>query len=565
MSASAAPPLRPGELIGKQYEIEAGLGSGPVGASYTAKVGGRRVVVKMIHGPVTDAAVRARVAEKLTRIESDALCKVLEIGEHAGRTFVAMELLEGESLRKLMDDLASQKKPIGVQEACQIVSRLLEAADAAHRTGMMHRHLKPGNVVVQSKTVGPGKVMRTVRVTGLGLSELVHPGVLAENLLDKPDSRYLAPELNSPGSGGTPQADVYSAGVLFYELLTGQTPMGTYLAPSQVRDDLPKHVDDIVDIALAANAEDRYPTARDMINDIQRVFAEDTPTATAVSKKSLAAVLGAVVAVALLGAAYILVNDPVAAAHREDEALRASVVKENKLADEATVKAKTAAHPEMTYVPEGKWIAGRLHSETAAVSNPTEPLAEVRTSKAFLIDRFEASAAKGGRVATNVTFDDAAAACAAQGKRLCTADEWERACKGPEHFAYGYGDTFDAAKCGADVAKGTPAGVSEYVAGSQADCTNKYGVFDMAGGSREWTGSVHSDGPNFMVVKGGKGGSPERGSRCAYTDSKRTNLTDRTMSYRCCLGDGEVITPPAPPAPPEGAVPAPDGAAPAPQ
>lgn len=548
MSASAAPPLRPGDVVGK-YEIEAGLGSGPVGASYTAKSGGKRVVVKLIHGPVSDAGVRARVAEKVSRVESDALCPLLEVGEHAGRTFAAMEHLEGESLRKLMDEHGAQKKPFGVQEACQIVSRLLEGADAAHRGGIMHRHLKPGNVVVQSRTVGPGKVMRTVRVTGLGLSELVHPGVLAENLLDKPDSRYLAPELSSPGAGGTPQADVYSAGVIFYELLTGQTPMGTYLAPSQVRDDLPKHVDDIVDIALAANAEDRYPTARDMINDIQRVFAEDTPTSTGVSKKSLAAVLGAVVGLAVAGGVYVVVNDPAAAAARKDEALRASVVKESKLADEATVRAKTAAHPEMTYVPEGKWIAGRLHAETAALTQPTEPLAEVRTAKAFLIDRFEASAAKGGQVATNVTYDDAAAACLAQGKRLCTADEWERACKGPEDFAYGYGDTFDPAKCGSDVAKGGSTGFSQQLAGSLSDCTNKFGVFDMAGGSREWTGSVHSDGANFMVVKGGKGGSPERGSRCAYTDSKRTNLTDRTMSYRCCLGDGEVITPPAPPEP----------------
>lgn len=568
MSASAAPPLRPGEVIGKQVEIEAGLGSGPAGASYTAKSAGQRVVVKMLHGPAADQATRDRLFERLKKPVSDALVNLIEFGEHDGRGYAVMDFVEGESLRKLMDDFAAQKKAFGVQEACQIVTRVLEAADAAHRQGIVHRHLKPGNVIVQSKVVGPGKVMRTVRVTGLGLSELVHPGVLAENLLDRPDSRYLAPELSSPAAGGTPQADVYSAGVIFYELLTGQTPMGTYLAPSQIRDDLPKHVDDIVDIALAANAEERYPSARDMMNDIQRVFAEDAPVQTAVPRKALVGVLGGVIGLAILSAVAVKVFDPQAAAVRKDEALRATIVKENPLPDENTVRAKVSAHPDMVYIPAGSYLSGRLHGESQKVAGATEPLAAVKKLPAYFVNRFEGEDVKGGNPSVNATYDQAEAACAASGKRLCTADEWERACKGPEMLTYGYGDVFDPARCGPDIAKDADKdNRSDLASGALDGCTNKFGVYDMAGGAREWTSTEATSGTTFRIIKGGKAGSPERGSRCAYADTKRTDLTDRFMTWRCCLGENEVITPPADPAVPPGAAPtgaAPTGAAPPP-
>src|SRR4029078_13651166 len=129
-------------------------------------------------------------------------------------------------------------------------------------------------------------------------------------------------------SGGTRQADVYSAGVMFYELLCGQTPMGTYLSPTQIREDLPKHVDDIVVLALAANAEDRYPTARDMINDVQRSFQEDDKPVAGISKRSLAVVIGGKLAVVGIAAAVLFATNPDTGNARKVKELRAEVALE---------------------------------------------------------------------------------------------------------------------------------------------------------------------------------------------------------------------------------------------
>lgn len=554
MPATPLPPLSPGEVLADHYTLEQRLGAGPLGATWLARdtAASRKVVIKLIAGPSPGLPAIKRVEERVRAAAADALVKILDSGEHQGVPYIVLEYVEGESLRALMDSYQREKKTFSLQEAAQLAARVLEAADAAHRVGLVHRHLKPGNVVVQSRTVGPGKVIRTIKITGLGLSELAPAGALQESVSENGDSRYLAPELSSPTAGGTPQADVYSAGVIFYELLCGQTPTGTYLAPSQIRDDIGKHVDDVVDIALASNAEDRYPSARDMINDIQRSFQEEGPAAGGVSARVIGGLLGAIVVLTVLIGGFLYFASPEAKARRADEALRAQVVKENPLPDEATVRQKLAGREDMVYVPAGTYIAGRMHGEAVGkLAAPTEPLAEVVKSKGFFIDRFEGENQKGANPAVFITYDDAAAACAARGKRLCTSEEWERACKGPESFVYGYGDTFDATKCGPDTTKDADRDDrSDQASGSLAECKSGWGVYDMAGGAREWTSTPDKNDPRFRVVKGGKPGNPERGSRCAFVDARSPTVRERTISYRCCLGEGETLTPPAAGTPP---------------
>lgn len=561
----SVPELTPGQVLAAHYSLEQQLGTGPLGATWLARdtAANRKVVVKVLSSPSPGLEAIKRSEERLRAVGSDALVKVLDSGEHEGHPFIVLEYVEGESLRELMDHHLRERKSFSLQEAAQLVARVLEAADAAHRAGMVHRHLKPGNVIVQTRQVGPGKVIRTIRVTGLGLSELAPAAALQEAIAETPDSRYLAPELSSPNAGGTAQSDVYSAGVIFYELLCGQTPHGTYLAPSQIRDDVPKQVDDVVDIALAANAEDRYPSARDMINDIQRSFQEEGPAATGVSARAVAGLLGAVVVVAALIGGVLYVTNPDRKAQRADAALRAQVVAENPLPDEATIKQKLAGREEMVYIPPGSFIQGRMNAEPVGkLAAPTEPLAQVTKAKGFFIDRFEGENQKGGHPTVNITYADAVAACASRGKRLCTAEEWERACKGPESLVYGYGDTFDPAKCGADTTKDRDRdGKADDASGARPECKSGWGVYDMAGGAREWTSTADKSDPRFRVVKGGKPGNPDRGSRCAFVDARAPTTTDRTISYRCCIGEDEPLVVPggAPATPPAGETPAPAG------
>ncbi|MFZ5475518.1 MAG: protein kinase domain-containing protein [Myxococcota bacterium] len=558
-------------MIAKKYEIDAPIGTGPQGASYLARViaSGKKVVVKVLAGPSAPEAQAQELLQRLQTIGADSVIKPIETGEYQGRRWIVSEHFEGESLRRLMDAYAGERKPFTLQEACQIIVKVLEAAEAAHQQGLVHRHVKPTNVIVQSKQVGPGqgRVVRTIKLTGLGFSDLVHPAVLQEGLTERAgDTRYMAPELSSPSQGGGPQTDVYSAGVMFYELLCGQTPMGTYLSPTQIREDLPKHVDDIVDIAIAANAEDRYPSARDMINDIQRAFQDDDKPVAGLSKKALAAVIGLTVAVAGAVGVFVALNDPDDAAARKDQELRATLARQNQMPPEDVVRAKLEAHPDMVYIPTGTYAMGRMHLDKLA--DPTEPLAQTRKVDGFFVDRFEWENAKGGHALVNVTWEKAQELCASKGKRLCTTEEWERACKGPENRIYAYGNDFNPEKCGADVATdSSPRDErADRASGDLADCVSGWGVFDLSGGTREWTSSDAKATKKFKVLKGGKAQEAARGSRCAFSDERNPGLTDRSIGFRCCLSDdgvaggaGEGATPPAGGAPPaEGA-----GAAPA--
>ncbi len=567
---STQPPLklRQGDVLGKKYEIDADLGQGPQGASYSARAlaTGKKVVVKLLSGPCAPDAQADATLKRLRDVNSDALVKVLDSGEHAGRRWVAMELAEGESLRRLMDNYAGQKKPFTLQEASQIVVKICEAIEAAHEKGLIHRHLKPSNVIVQSRQVGPGKTIRTVKITGFGLSDLVHSGVLQEGLAERPaDARYMAPELSSPSHGGTAQSDLYSAGVVFYELLCGQTPMGTYLSPSQIREDLPHHADNIVDIAIAANAEDRYPTARDMLNDVQRAFQDEDAPVAGLSRRTLAIIIGAVVAVAAVAVAVLAVSDPQAAAKADDARLRAAVAKANPTLDEATVRQKLVGHEEMIYIPAGTFVLGAMKAEK--VAGPKEPTAAEVKTDAYYIDRFEWPNRKDANPITNVSWEQAQKSCEGVGKRLCTSLEWERACKGPANSIYSYGNTYDPAACGPDVAPDANRDDAlDRASGSGDACRSGYGVFDVSGGAREWTATGGKDQTKFKVIKGGRSGTPEQASRCSYSDERSPGSPDRTLGFRCCLSEADATkatgaggaTPaggaaPADGAPPEGA------------
>lgn len=545
----SATPLRQGDVVAKKFEIEAQIGTGPTGVTYSARPlgGGKKVSIKVLHGPSIGMERASAVAARIMAANADALVPLLEIGEHNGQLWVAAEYFEAESLRRLMDSYAGEKKSFSLQEACQIAVRVLEAVESAHAAGLVHRHIKPANVMVSTKAVGPGagKTVRTIKLNGLGYSELMHERSLDENLSERPvDRRYLAPELASLSAGGTIQTDIFSVGIMLYELLVGQTPMGTYLSPTQIRDDLPKHVDGIVDIAISTNPEDRYPSARDMINDIQRAFTEDDKPTAGISGKRLGLVLGgSVVVLGLVGALFAM-NDPVDEARRADQSLRAEVIRDNPV-DAKQQEAKAVGHPNMAWVPAGTYISGRMHSESEKVALATEPRSEVKKTDAYYIDLFEWPNEMGSNPDIRVSASEAESLCQSVGKRLCTASEWERACKGPEQNVYGYGNTYNPEACG--IGPGGDRnrdGKLDRASGSSEACKSGWGVYDMSGGAFEWTSTVGRTNPNFRMLKGGKQGQPEGGTRCAYGTDTNGASANAAIGFRCCLNDGLELPPP---------------------
>jgi serine/threonine protein kinase len=541
--------LRRGDVIGHKYEIEELLGGGLLGTTYLAKQlsTGKHLVLKFFHNRlVRNPKDRERLDQafrKTRSIKHEGLVAFGELGDHGDTVYLTQEYAKGQSLRQLLDEYAVEKKPFSLQEACQIVIKILDAVSALHEADCFHRNLKPENIMVLTKPAGPGdKVVRTIKVTDAGLSEILNPTLFADGYVDVTKAGYIAPEMSGFDNSGTAACDVYSVGVMLYELLVGQPPRGTYLSPTQLRGDLPDHIDDIVEVAIAGDALDRYPSARDMMNDIQQSFQGLILTErTRTSLKSF--MIGLAVALPVIGLAGLYVSqlDPgetkasaQAQAADKDRVLRNEVEDRSRQLSEAELIQMNATHPDMLYIAPGPFIMGRLNQEPG---HSAEALAQVTDVYGYYIDRYEfpnrTRDAEGNSVrpVAKVTWKEASRACKKVGKRLCTEMEWEKACKGPMNFIYSYGDEFDLEMCGKGV-------TDPHALGAKANqyCVSGYSVADMSGNLREWTSSVAGKKAGRRVVKGGHRSNSQRGSRCAFSKDERATYGDTTLGFRCCLG-----------------------------
>ena len=566
MTEQSQPTFATGDVIAKKYEIVRFMGEGKSAHTYLARhmATGKELVIKFFREALVAAPKdKDRLRQNFERargLRNDLLVRYGELGIHGDLVYVTEEYFASETMRELIDGFVAENKPFTIQEACQIIISVLEAAEVAHSAGIIHRNLKPENVLVNTKRTGPAanaKILRTIKITGTGLAGVITPSVAVESLEGREETPYLAPELSGYDQDCGPQADVYSVGVMLYELLCGQRPIGTYISPTQMREDLPEHIDDIVEIALAHSAEDRYPTARDMINDIQRSFSLEMQAGrTVVSFRNIMLSLGVAIAAAVAVGTWLLAGekpDPVAEARRQDDMVRRNVVSQNPVPDPQLIKTMLEKRTEMVYVPQGTFVAGRYGGEAPDVATATEPLREVRKTDAFFIDRFEFPNKQGSRPAVRVTWNAAADACASIGKRLCSADEWERACKGTGNLIYAYGDTYNPA-CTVEPGE-------DYRLGDRAECVSGYGVWDLSSGLTEWTSTPNPTKEGRKFVKGGLRANPVRGHRCAFGVDESSGLTNSTLGFRCCLNGDGTLGPVS--VPPEAAAPADPAAAPA--
>ncbi len=549
-----------GDVIAHKFEIEKFLGGGMLGKTYLAKQlsTGKHLVIKFFHSRlVRNPKDRERLDlafRKARSIKHEGLVAYGELGDHEGTMYFTQEYAKGQSLRSLLNEYSVEKNAFSLQEACQIVLKVLDALQVLHEAECFHRNLKPENIVVFSRPAGPGgKMVRSIKITDAGLSEIVNPTLFSDGYVDVSNAHYIAPEIRGFDQSGTAACDVFSVGVMLYELLVGQPPRGTYLSPTQLRGDLPDHIDDIVEVAIATEALDRYPSARDMMNDIQQSFQGLILTErTRTSFKSF--MIGLAVALPVIGLAGLYAStltpeESKADARLQkvaiDETLRRKVQAQTHQPSDAELQAMVAQHPDMIYIPPGPFVMGRLHQEqmrrtvegrVMQVAHPSEPLAMHVEVYGFYIDRYEfpnrIKDADGGRVwpVAKVTWTSAARACEKVGKRLCTEKEWEKACKGPDNSIFSYGDEFDLDMCGRGVNDPHAVGAER-----ARDCVSGYGVADLSGNLREWTASVPGKKAGRRVVKGGLESNVQRGSRCAFNMDESAKFAHATIGFRCCL------------------------------
>jgi len=258
-------------VLAGRYVLEQELGRSGLGVAWRATdvVLDRRVVVKLLRPELAeDPGFAERLVERLRAValvSHPGLARLLDTGREDGVEFIVREYVEGGSLRDLLD---SEGK-VPADQAARVVGSVLDVLTASHDAGILHLDLKPENVLI-----GPDGTVRVCdpviaqAPVGTGRSQTVAP---IEG--DGP----IPPEQRS-GGPVDPRTDVWGAGALLFELLTGEPPRdGRPVTPRSLRRDTPRELDAAVARALSPEPEDRFASPHDFAESIRRIWGEAGP------------------------------------------------------------------------------------------------------------------------------------------------------------------------------------------------------------------------------------------------------------------------------------------------
>lgn len=242
-------------------EIVAALGRGGMGAVYLGRQLSldREVAVKVLANELADDPLflerLEREARVMARLRHPNIVAVHDFQRTADGAAIVMEFVEGGSLR---EKLREHPQGLPVEQALGIIRQIAAGLEAAHASGVIHRDMKPENVLLDADG--------TARVTDFGLALPLHEGTtrltLTGTTLGTVD--YMAPEQLKGGELDA-RLDIFALGVMAYELLTGQTPRGSFHAPGRLRAEIPAHVSAAVMRALRPNPLERFATIEEFV------------------------------------------------------------------------------------------------------------------------------------------------------------------------------------------------------------------------------------------------------------------------------------------------------------
>jgi eukaryotic-like serine/threonine-protein kinase len=269
-----------GQLIDGRYEVEELAGKGGMSSVYRARdrVLGRRVALKILHEHFStdDEYVERfrREARAIARLNHPNIVTVIDRGEEDGRQYIVFEYVEGENLKGLLSHGA-----LPVDQALRYGLQIAGALDFAHKRGLVHRDVKPQNVLLTEE--GEPKV------TDFGIARSVDVQSVTQSGTVLGTSDYIAPE-QARGEQVDQRTDIYSLGVMLYELLTGEVPYSgdNFVAvamqhlhdpvPSVLdrRRDVPVRLDLAVQRSMAKDPADRFDSMEELIDELDRCFGE---------------------------------------------------------------------------------------------------------------------------------------------------------------------------------------------------------------------------------------------------------------------------------------------------
>lgn len=263
------------KMIAKRYMIVKHIGQGGMADVYVAvdTLLNREVAVKVLRGELSNDPVALlrfqREANASTALSHPNIVDIYDVGEENGYHYIVMEYVRGKDLKQLI----AQRGALCKEEAVAIMKQLVSAVAEAHRRNIIHRDIKPQNVLIKDDG--------TLKVVDFGIA-------LAQDALQLTQSdsvmgsvHYLAPEV-ARGEAATRQSDIYSLGIVFYELLSGEVPFhgeqAVQIAMKHMREEipsiralnpqLPQAVENVILRATAKNKNFRYPSCEVMLQDL---------------------------------------------------------------------------------------------------------------------------------------------------------------------------------------------------------------------------------------------------------------------------------------------------------
>jgi len=271
------------DLVGKtlgRYRIVARLGRGGMAEVYKAYQPGldRYVGIKVLHSHLVDDADFIgrfeREALAIAKLRHSNIVQALDFDREGDLYFMVMEYIDGPTLKEELKVRRAANKPFSMDEVARIFTALSSAIDYAHSRGMVHRDIKPANVMINQE----GQIV----LTDFGIAKIVGATQFTQTGALAGTPAYMSPE-QGQGERGDERSDIYSMGIMLYEMVTGavpydaDTPFAVIMQhiseplplPTKINPNIPEAVERVLLKAMSKNPDDRYQSAGDMAKDLR--------------------------------------------------------------------------------------------------------------------------------------------------------------------------------------------------------------------------------------------------------------------------------------------------------